>query len=163
MELSNIKLFVLDFDGVLTNNKVFINEHGEEFVSCSRGDGLAFDALRALKVKTIILSTEKNKVVSSRAMKLQVECIQGLQNKEDKLNELINRYKLESNEVVFVCNDINDISSMLLCGLTFCPSDSHEQVKTVAKVILKKKGGEGVIREILESYFKLDLAEVLYN
>jgi 3-deoxy-D-manno-octulosonate 8-phosphate phosphatase (KDO 8-P phosphatase) len=163
MKLSNIKLFVIDFDGVLTNNKVLINEQGEEFVSCSRGDGLAFDALNALKVKTIILSTEKNKVVSSRARKLKVECFQGFNNKEDKLTELISRHQLERDEVIFVGNDINDIPSMLLCGLTFCPSDSHEQVKTIAKVVLIKKGGDGIIREILESYFKLDLTEVLYN
>ena len=154
MELSKIKLIVLDFDGVLTNNKVLLNEHGEEFVSCSRGDGLAFDALRKLKVKTIILSTEKNKVVTSRANKLQVECIQGIENKKNKLMALIQKYKLDRDEVIFVGNDINDISAMSLCGLTFCPSDSHEQVKNIAEVVLRTKGGEGVVREILEMYFK---------
>ena len=73
MDFSKLKLIVLDFDGVLTNNKVLLNNKGEEFVSCSRADGIAFDALKVLKVQTIILSTEKNKVVSSRAKKLQVE------------------------------------------------------------------------------------------
>ena len=153
----------MDFDGVLTNNKVLLNEQGEEFVSCSRGDGLAFDALRKLKVKTIILSTEKNKVVTSRANKLQVECIQGVENKKNKLMALIKKYKLDRDEVIFVGNDINDISAMSLCGLTFCPSDSHEQVKNIAEVVLRTKGGEGVIREILEIYFKLNLYELLYN
>ena len=81
MELSEIKLIVLDFDGVLTNNKVLLNEHGEEFVSCSRGDGVAFDALRKMQIQTIILSTEKNKVVSTRAKKLQVQAIQNISNK----------------------------------------------------------------------------------
>ena len=153
----------MDFDGVLTNNKVLLNEHGEEFVSCSRGDGLAFDALRKLKVKTIILSTEKNKVITSRANKLQVECIQGIENKKNKLMALIQKYKLDRDEVIFVGNDINDISAMSLCGLTFCPSDSHEQVKNIAEVVLRTKGGEGVVREILEMYFKLNLYELLYT
>lgn len=163
MELSKVKLIVLDFDGVLTNNKVLLNDQGEEFVSCSRADGLAFDALRILKVQTIILSTEKNKVVSSRAKKLQVECFQGIKNKKDKLIELIKKYKLNKSEVLFVGNDINDISAMSLCELTFCPSDSHEAVKNIAKVVLRTKGGEGVVREILETHFKLDLFKILYT
>ena len=163
MDFSKIKLIVLDFDGVLTNNKVLLNDQGEEFVSCSRADGIAFDALRILKVQTIILSTEKNKVVSSRAKKLQVECIQGISNKKMKLMELIKKYKLDRGEVLFVGNDINDISAMLLCELTFCPSDSHYKVKNIATVVLRTKGGEGVVREILETHFKLDLFELLYT
>jgi 3-deoxy-D-manno-octulosonate 8-phosphate phosphatase (KDO 8-P phosphatase) len=163
MDFSKIKLIVLDFDGVLTNNKVLLNDQGEEFVSCSRADGIAFDALKVLKVQTIILSTEKNKVVSSRAKKLQVECIQGIENKKDKLMELIKKYKLDKDEILYVGNDINDISAMSLCELTFCPSDSHEAVKSVVKVVLKTKGGEGVVREILETHFKLDLYKILYT
>ena len=162
MDFSKLKLIVLDFDGVLTNNKVLLNNKGEEFVSCSRADGIAFDALKVLKVQTIILSTEKNKVVSSRAKKLQVECIQGIENKKDKLMELIKKYKLDKDEILYVGNDINDISAMSLCELTFCPSDSHEAVKNIAKVVLRTKGGEGVIREILETHFKLDLYKILY-
>jgi len=163
MELSKVKLIVIDFDGVLTNNKVLLNDQGEEFVSCSRADGIAFDALRILKVQTIILSTEKNKVVSSRAKKLQVECIQGIANKKDKLMRLIKKYKLDRGEVLFVGNDINDISAMSLCELTFCPNDSHEKVKKIAKVVLKTNGGEGVMREILETCFQLDLHKVLFS
>ena len=163
MDFSKLKLIVLDFDGVLTNNKVLLNNKGEEFVSCSRADGIAFDALKVLKVQTIILSTEKNKVVSSRAKKLQVECIQGIENKKDKLMELIKKYKLDKDEILYVGNDINDISAMSLCELTFCPIDSHEAVKSVVRVVLKTKGGEGVVREILETHFKLDLYKILYT
>ena len=109
------------------------------------------------------MSTEKNKVVSSRAKKLQVECIQGIENKKDKLMELIKKYKLDKDEILYVGNDINDISAMSLCELTFCPIDSHEAVKSVVKVVLKTKGGEGVVREILETHFKLDLYKILYT
>jgi len=163
MDISKIKLVVLDFDGVLTDNKVLLNKHGEEFVRCSRGDGLAFDALRKLKIKTIILSTEKNKVVSSRAKKLQVEAIQGVFNKRDTLLKLIEEYQLDSNEIVFVGNDINDIEAMLLCGLTFCPSDSHKLVKEKAQTVLKVKGGDEIMRNILEKHFKINLYQLLYK
>ena len=132
----------------------------EEFVICSRGDGIAFDGLRKLKIKTIILSTEKNKVVSARAKKLQIEAIQ---NKKDTLMQLMDKLNVNKHEVIFVGNDINDINAMRLCALTFCPSDSHLLVKNIAKVILKSKGGEDIMREILEVYFKIDLYELLYN
>jgi 3-deoxy-D-manno-octulosonate 8-phosphate phosphatase (KDO 8-P phosphatase) len=162
MDISNIKLIVLDFDGVLTDNKVLLNEHGEEFVSCSRGDGIAFDALRKLEIETIILSTEKNKVVSSRAKKLQIKAIQGVSDKKDELLGLIKGSQLNKDEVMFVGNDINDINAMSLCGLTFCPSDSHELVKRAAKTTLETKGGDGIMREILEKHFKINLYKLLY-
>lgn len=158
----NIKLVVTDFDGVLTNNKVLVNSNGEEFASCSRGDGIAFNGLRKLNIKTIILSTEKNKIVSARAEKLQVEAIQGIDNKKDKLLELMQKYGLDKNEVFFVGNDINDINAMMLCDLSFCPSDSHPLVQNIAKVILSSKGGDDVMREILENHFKINLYELLY-
>jgi N-acylneuraminate cytidylyltransferase len=163
MGISKVKLFALDFDGVLTNNKVLLNENGEEFVSCSRGDGLAFDALRKLNIRTIILSTEKNRVVSARARKLQIEAVQGIVNKKDKLQEIINENQLKKDEVVFIGNDINDINAMSLCGITFCPSDSHQSVKEVVKVVLKSKGGDDIVREILEKHFKIDLYKFLYT
>jgi len=163
VNISKIKLIILDFDGVLTNNKVLLNEFGEEFVSCSRGDGIAFEALRKLKVEAIIMSTEKNKVVSSRAHKLQVEAIQGVDNKRDALTDIIEQRKLKKCEVMFVGNDINDINAMSLCGLTFCPNDSHELVKKEASIVLKAKGGNEIMREILEENFKIDLYTLLYT
>ena len=163
MDISKVKLFALDFDGVLTNNKVFLNENGEEFVSCSRGDGLAFEALRQLNIQTIILSTEKNRVVSARAHKLQIESFQGLANKQDKLQEIINEKQLKKDEIVFIGNDINDINAMLICDITFCPSDSHKLVKDLAKVILESKGGCDIMREVLEKHFKIDLYKFLYT
>ncbi len=163
MDISKIKLIVLDFDGVLTNNKVLLNDQGEEFVSCSRGDGLAFDALRKLQVKAIILSSEKNKVVSSRAKKLQIEAIQDTVDKKDALAELMKKFQLNKDEVIFVGNDVNDINAMLLCGTSFCPSDSHELVKQKAKVILEAKGGDEIMREILEKHFKIDFYQLLYG
>ncbi len=163
MDISKIKLFVLDFDGVLTNNKVLLNENSEEFVSCSRGDGIAFDALRSLNIRAIILSTEKNRVVSARAHKLQIEAAQGIVNKKDKLQEIISENQLKKDEVVFIGNDINDINAMSLCNLTFCPSDSHELVKKIANITLRTKGGDGIMREILEEHFKVDTYKLLYG
>jgi 3-deoxy-D-manno-octulosonate 8-phosphate phosphatase (KDO 8-P phosphatase) len=116
-----------------------------------------------MQIKTIILSTEKNKVVSSRAKKLQVQAIQNIPNKKDKLLEIIDECQLSKDEVVFVGNDINDINAMSLCKFTFCPSDSHELVKKIANITLRTKGGDGIMREILEEHFKVDTYKLLYG
>ena len=163
MDISKIKLIALDFDGVLTNNKVLLNEFGEEFVSCSRGDGLAFDALRKLQVKVVILSTEKNKVVESRAKKLNVEAIHGLNNKKEALKKLMDSLQLNKDEAIFIGNDVNDIGAMSLCEVSFCPKDSHSLVLQRSSIVLESKGGDEIMREILEKYFKIDIYKLLYG
>ena len=161
--LENIDAFIFDFDGVLTNNLVFVDQDGKESVSCNRSDGLAFDVLRKLKKPSYILSTEKNPIVSARAKKLKIQAIQGV---EDKVQELLilaktNEYSL--NRVLYVGNDINDYKVMKLCGYSACPSDSHEKIRSIATFVLQKKGGNGVIRELLEVKLNIDFIKTLYS
>ena len=161
--LENIDAFIFDFDGVLTNNLVFVDQDGKELVSCNRSDGLAFDVLRKLKKPSYILSTEKNPIVSARAKKLKIQAIQGV---EDKVQELLilaktNEYNL--NRVLYVGNDINDYKVMKLCGYSACPSDSHEKIRSIATFVLQKKGGNGVIRELLEVKLNIDFIKILYS
>lgn len=96
LTIDDIDLFVFDFDGVLTDNLVYTDQNGNEMVSCSRADGLAFDVLRKLKKPVYILSTEENTVVSARAKKLGVSVLQGVKSKEKSLRNLVIRkgYKL---------------------------------------------------------------------
>ena len=88
MDLKNIDAFVFDFDGVLTDNRVYVNQDGKESVCCNRSDGLAFEALRKLKIPTFILSTESNPVVVARANKLKVPVLKGIKDKRKTLVEL---------------------------------------------------------------------------
>ena len=161
--LENIDAFIFDFDGVLTNNLVFVDQDGKELVSCNRSDGLAFDVLRKLKKPSYILSTEKNPIVSARAKKLKIQAIQGV---EDKVKELLNLAKTNEynlNRVLYVGNDINDYKAMKLCGYSACPSDSHEKIRSIATFVLQKKGGNGVIRELLEVKLNIDFIKTLYS
>ena len=86
--LDDIDALVFDFDGVLTNNKVHVDENGTEWVTCNRADGLAFDVLRKLNKPAYILSTEKSLVVAARAKKLKIIALQGVENKLDGIKEL---------------------------------------------------------------------------
>jgi YrbI family 3-deoxy-D-manno-octulosonate 8-phosphate phosphatase len=163
MTLDDINAFVFDFDGVLTNNLVKIDENGKESVSCSRADGLAFDVLRKLNKPAYILSTEKNLVVKARAKKLNIPAIQGVADKVEAIKKLAadNSYSLKN--ILYVGNDLNDYLVMQLCGYSVCPADSHTKIKSVSSIILSTTGGDGIVRELLEEVLNLDFIKILYQ
>ena len=161
--IDKIEVFIFDFDGVLTNNLVFVDQDGNELVSCNRSDGLAFDVLRKLKKPSYILSTEQNPVVSTRAKKLKIQVIQGVDNKVQELLSLAKSKGYNLNRVLYVGNDVNDYKAMKLCGYSACPSDSHEKIRSIATFVLQKKVGDGVVRELLEVKLNIDFIKTLYS
>ena len=158
LNFKNYRVLFSDFDGVLTDNTVMISQDGKENVKCSRADGLAFDYFNDIGFPVFILSTETNKVVQERANKLNITCIQNSKNKVNNIKSIIKKIPCTPEEVIYVGNDINDLGAISYSGLSFCPSDSHELVKKKSSIILTTAGGKGVYREILEYWFKLDLA-----
>jgi len=162
ININDIKVFVFDFDGVLTNNMVYLDQNGKESVSCSRGDGLAFDALRKLKKTAYILSTEKNTVVRARAQKLQISVLQGAENKVAGIQEIVKKENCKLENILYVGNDLNDYRVMDICGFTACPADSHKKIKQISSIVLKTNGGCGVVRELLEDVLGLNFIEILY-
>jgi YrbI family 3-deoxy-D-manno-octulosonate 8-phosphate phosphatase len=163
ISFKDIDAFVFDFDGVLTNNMVYIDQNGKESVSCSRADGLAFDVMHKLQKPVYILSTEKNTVVAARAKKLKLKVFQGIGNKADVIKEISERYGFDLKNILYIGNDVNDYNAMKLCGYTACPSDSHKTIKEISNIILKKSGGNGVVRELLEDVFKVNFIQILYS
>ena len=159
----DIDAFIFDFDGVLTNNMVIVDQYGKESVSCSRADGLAFDVLHKLKKSVYILSTEKNPVVTARADKIKVPAIQGVVSKVEGIKKLSKQKMFRIQNTLYVGNDLNDYEAMQLCGYTACPSDSHEIIKSIANIVLKTSGGNGVVRELLEDIFQLNFIKILYQ
>jgi 3-deoxy-D-manno-octulosonate 8-phosphate phosphatase (KDO 8-P phosphatase) len=160
--LKDIDAIVFDFDGVLTNNKLYLDQDGKELVCCSRADGLAFDVLRKLQIPTYILSTEINPVVTARAKKLKIPAIQGANDKVEVIRELSEKEGFILRKSLYVGNDLNDYRVMQLCGYTACPSDSHHTIKKLSTIILKTSGGNGIVRELLEEVFKLNFITILY-
>jgi len=161
--IDNFDIFVFDFDGVLTNNMVYLSEDNVESVQCSRSDGLAFDVLNRIDKRSIILSTEKNQVVSRRAEKLKITAIQGVSSKVDEINKISKEFDCELDKIVYVGNDLNDFLAMSICGLKICPADSHIRIKDLSDICLKTIGGHGIVREILEDIFDLDVLKLLYS
>jgi len=148
--LKKIKLIVYDFDGVMTDNKVYIDQNGIEMVQVNRSDGLGVAEIKKMGIKQIIISTEKNPVVSARANKLDLPYLQGVANKKYALMDYCQRNDIQILQVAYVGNDINDIDAMEIAGFAFCPADAHETIKQISDHVLKTNGGDGVIRELLD-------------
>lgn len=163
IQLDNLDAIVFDFDGVLTDNFVYVDQSGNESVRCSRADGLAFDVLHKLEKKAVILSTEANPVVTARAQKLRVPVIQGVRSKPEALIKLAKDLGVNLAKVLYVGNDLNDVMAMGMCGYSACPADSHEKIKMMATLTLAVRGGEGVVRELIEDVFKVDIVKTLYS
>jgi YrbI family 3-deoxy-D-manno-octulosonate 8-phosphate phosphatase len=149
-----IKLIVYDFDGVMTDNKVYVDQNGKEMVRVNRADGLGVTQIKKLGILQLIISTEKNSVVSARAKKLVIPCLRGIDNKTDALKNYCLENNIELRQVAFVGNDINDKEAMDTVGITLCPADAHDSIKAISDHVLKTKGGDGVIRELLDLIIK---------
>ena len=137
-----------DFDGCLTDDRVIVNEHGEEFVSANRKDGLAAKRLKDLGIKIVITSTETNKVVLARGNKMGVEVIQGLSDKAQAIDDYLVKNKLTWEESWYIGNDVNDLGAINKAKFSLCPSDAVERVINSVDYVLKTKGGFGILSEI---------------
>lgn len=147
-----LQLIVYDFDGVFTDNRVLVLEDGGEAVFCNRADGLAIDKIKKLGIPQIILSTEKNKVVKARAQKLNLDVIQGVGDKKATLIGYCKENNYDLQKTVYIGNDINDLEAMSMVGYPVAPIDANDKIKNLAKIVVKKKGGDGVVKEFFENF-----------
>jgi len=145
-----IPLIVYDFDGVLTDNRVWVNQDGVESVRCNRSDGWWIQQISQMGIEQIILSTEKNPVVSQRARKLKIESVQGVPDKRLALEEICRERGITPNEIIYVGNEMNDFGCFQIAGHTFAPQDSHPQILSLAKHPIPVDGGEGIVRFIYD-------------
>ena len=148
--LRDIDLICYDFDGVMTDNRALVSEDGTEAVWVHRGDGLAIEMLGRAGVRQVIVSKERNPVVSARGAKLGLPVLQGI---DDKL-DIVTRYAAENHialdRTLYVGNDINDLQAMAAVAHAVAPSDAHPQVLAEADHVTASPGGRGVIRELYD-------------
>lgn len=162
--IAAVHTIVFDFDGVFTDNKVYVSQSGEEFVRCDRSDGLAIDFLRRYRDRSpqalqfFIVSTERNPVVEARARKLRIEVHQDVR---DKL-AFITAYLGKRSEpdpfagLVYVGNDLNDLAVLRRAGFSIVPSDAHPKVQAIASAVLPHNGGSGFVRAAVEKLLRID-------
>jgi N-acylneuraminate cytidylyltransferase len=146
-----ITAVAFDFDGVMTDNRVWVDQDGKETVACDRSDGWGLSQLKKSGIRIAVLSTEINPVVSARCKKLGLECRQGLGEKKfEAFQKWCAENQFNPAEVVFVGNDANDVDCLRAAGCGVVPADAYPEAKAVANVILEKPGGYGAVRELCE-------------
>jgi N-acylneuraminate cytidylyltransferase len=145
-----LRLVVFDFDGVMTDNRVWVGEQGNELVACNRSDGLGLAMLRDLGVDLFVLSTETNPVVGARCRKLALPYEQGVPDKPGHLRGLLHERGIEPSDVIYVGNDINDLDCMRLVGCGVAVADAHPDVRRIADFTLSCAGGRGAVRELCD-------------
>jgi 3-deoxy-D-manno-octulosonate 8-phosphate phosphatase (KDO 8-P phosphatase) len=145
-----IELIIYDFDGVMTDNKVIIDQNGNESVIVNRSDGLAISEFKKYNIRQIIISTERNPVVQKRAEKLNIPCLNSVENKKSVVEDFLLKNGINNQNVVYVGNDINDLDAMLIVGFPVAPADAHGSVKKISRYITNSIGGFGVVRDLLD-------------
>lgn len=146
-----VSLVVMDFDGVLTDNLVYVDENGTEKVASSRGDSMGIRLVReALPIDFLVISTEINPVVSARCKKLKIDVFQGIMDKASILREILQERHIPAEEVVFIGNDVNDLGCMDIAAYAVTPADAEAQVIRHADLVLTRNGGKGAVREFCD-------------
>jgi YrbI family 3-deoxy-D-manno-octulosonate 8-phosphate phosphatase len=143
---------VFDFDGVFTDGAVYVAEDGQESVRCDRGDGLGLQRVAKLGVETLILSSEPNPVVATRAKKLQTPCLHGQKNKLEALTAYVKERGVTLTDVAYVGNDINDAECLKAVGLPIVVGDAWPEVARLARWRTERKGGHGAVREVCDFF-----------
>ena len=163
---NNIHTIIFDFDGIFTNNKVFVKDDGRETILCSRGDGLGINILNAFVKKNnweldyFILSKEKNNVVQKRAKKMNLKCFSGIDNKMEFIfnyakqkNKDINKFK---RSLIYLGNDLNDLAVIRFSDFSVVPKDAHPLIKKYASKVIDVNGGDDFVRKFIEELILLE-------
>lgn len=149
-KLKGVELLVLDFDGVLTDNRVLVSQDGAESVLCNRADGQGIEQLRHAGIPVVVISKETNPVVSARCSKLAIPCFQNATDKLATLGQVARTHKVDLSKIVYIGNDVSDLACMEAVGVSVAVVDAHSQVKAKAGIVTQAAGGQGAVREICD-------------
>jgi YrbI family 3-deoxy-D-manno-octulosonate 8-phosphate phosphatase len=147
---ARVKLLILDFDGVITDNRVWVDESGRELVAANRSDSLGINMLRQVGVETVVISKETNPVVSARCRKMDIACIQGENDKQTAVRKVMAERTIDPAQVVYLGNDVNDLPCFPLVGWAVVVADAFPEVARKADYILSKPGGHAAVRELCD-------------
>lgn len=157
-DLSSVRFLVLDFDGVMTDNRVLVSQDGTETVVCNRSDGMGIQLAQAAGLDVLVLSKERNPVVRARCQKIGVPCIQGQDHKLPVLQDLVRDRNLEARQVAYVGNDANDVECMAWVGVGIAVGDAHKSAMDVADAVTEAFGGRGAVREVCDLWMEQNRA-----
>ena len=151
----DIKLLILDVDGVLTDGSIILDNDGNEYKAFHVRDGHGIRMLHTAGINVAIITGRHSKVVERRAHELGItEVFQKCFDKKVAYAHLLERYSLKAEEVAYVGDDIIDTPIMALVGLPVAVADAAEEAKRFALMITKNRGGRGAVREVTDFILK---------
>ena len=154
--LHNITTLIFDVDGVLTNGLVTIMPDGELVRNMNIKDGYALKTAVDKGLNVCIISGGKNEGVRTRLANLGIKDIYlGAHDKIQQYNELVDKFNLKPENVLYMGDDIPDFPVMKLVGMPCCPNDAASEIQNISKYISDKKGGEGCVRDVIEQILKV--------
>lgn len=147
---AQVDLVIFDFDGVMTDNRVWVDGEGHEFVAAYRSDSIGIQALMRAGIQALVLSAETNPVVEARCRKIGLPFLQGVKDKAPALRQLLAERGLDPQRVIYIGNDTNDLPCFPLVGCAVAPADAQPEVLRAADLILTRRGGHGAVRELCD-------------
>jgi len=148
---AQVRMILLDVDGVLTDGKIYLGNNDEEFRTFFVRDGLAIRMGQSAGLRFGIVSGRNSPLVERRARELDIENIhQGVQDKGERLERIVAETGLKAEQICFVGDDLIDVPAMRRAGLAACPADGCEETRQFAHYICDNKGGHGAVREVVD-------------
>jgi YrbI family 3-deoxy-D-manno-octulosonate 8-phosphate phosphatase len=145
-----VELIVFDFDGVFTDNRVWVDETGRESVAANRSDSHILRMVREAGINMVVISTEVNPVVSARCAKMKLPVFQGVEDKASVLRRLLTERQQDPTRVIYLGNDINDVPCFQLVGCAAVVADAMPEAMRQADYVLSRPGGHGAVRELCD-------------
>ena len=146
-----IKLLAMDVDGVLTDGSLTFSQDGAEYKTFNAKDGQGIVCLHKAGIITAIITARNNGTVEHRAKNLSItELHQGVSYKLGVLENILEKYNLNFDEVAYIGDDLPDICILRKVGLACCPNDAVDEVKKECKFISRFNGGRGAVRELCD-------------
>lgn len=150
-----IELIVIDVDGTLTDGKIYYSNSGDEIKAFNIKDGLMIKSWNMLGRKSAVITGRTSKIVEKRAKELDITYIkQGIRNKKETLDKIIEELGITYSEVAVIGDDMNDMSMLRLVKKSFAPFDANAYIYDFVNFPLKKNGGEGAVAEMIETLLK---------
>mgnify|MGYP006276790599 FL=1 len=152
----NIKLFITDVDGILTDGSIYLGNDGEEFKAFNSQDGMGIKLAQREGIEVAIITGRESKIVERRANELAIEEIyQGIDDKLSILKQLIEKYGIDNDQIAYIGDDLNDLPVLKEVGLSLTAANGVEQVKEEVDHVTKRSGGRGAVREAINLILKL--------
>lgn len=145
-----VDLVILDFDGVLTDNRVWVDEAGHEMIAAYRSDSMGLNMLRKTGTDALVLSTEVNPVVAARCKKMNLPFVQGVEDKASALQAILRERQIDPGCTIYVGNDVNDLPCFPLVACALVVADAQPAARDQADIILSQRGGYGAVRELCD-------------